>query len=44
MRKQLSIERLDRIQISLGCERHLQVTGAPVANGGYIACVGQHRE
>ena len=37
-------EWLDRIQISLGCERHLQVTRAPVANAGYIACVGQHRE
>lgn len=37
-------ERLDRIQISLGCERHLQVARAPEANADYIACVGQHRE
>ena len=37
-------ERLGRIQISLGGERYFQVTRAPVANAGYIACVGQHRE
>ena len=37
-------EWLDRIQISLGCDRYFQVTGAPVTNAGDIACVGQHRE